>query len=243
MKRGLISRISGRTADKRLRRAFGRIARLLAAAMFLFPTLTLADAPPRFSLPIGDNQFFDQTEAGVGVVGTFSITGFNAQDGILFAVGVVQADLTEIGIDESSLPSFVQQALTPDGAVVELPVKITSATCSQLTMELGAVPGLSSPILVSYEAPGKPVFDSSLISQDLCEIARIAQTKNPAALAEMLDQNQGPPGALRSCGIFEALQCAGASVTCASACLAGPVACIACLGSIGLLSCKDCLGL
>ena len=156
MKRGLIGRISGRSVDRKRRRMFSHVAKLLAATMLLFPVVTLADAPPRFSLPVGGNQVFDQTENGVGVIGTFSITGFDTQNGGLFAVGVVQADLTETGIDESGLPSLVQQALTPDGVAVELPVKITNATCNELTMELGPVPGLSVPILLSYEAPGKP---------------------------------------------------------------------------------------
>ncbi len=242
MKERLIGRLSRPIGSRKQRPTFVSIARFLAIAMFLLPTIAFADVQPRFSLPADGNQFFSQTNDGVGVIGSLSITGFEDQGGVLFAIAVLQADLTETGINESTLPPLVQAALAPDGTAVELPVKITNATCNQLTMEAGPIPGLVEPIILSYSAPSRPVPDAFILSQDLCEIAQVAHRGNARQLAQVLNQSQGP-GALKSCGILDALKCAGASVTCASACLAGPAVCILCLGSIGLLSCKECLGL
>jgi len=147
--------------------------------------------------------------------------------------------LTTTGVDQSTLPPAVQDALAVEGTVLTLPVQIDNASCNQFTMEVGPVPGLTEPIFVSYSGPQSG--PGRLTNIPLCAIAQAVKANEAGLLVKLLNQSNGVN--LASCDFLDALRCAGAAVTCGGACIAGPAVCIACLASIGLVNCASCLGL
>ena len=225
-------------------RLTGSLTMLLAGALLL-PGIASAQAPPRFSLPLGGHSFLSQTGDGVGIVGALNVEEFSNQDGQLVATGIVQADLLDPAVNPSVLSSDLQATLTPDGAELTLPVSIETATCKDFTMEVGPVPGLVDPILISV-GKGKDVAAGTLTKKQRavwCEMAKAAKKNQTDRLVMLLNQSEGVGGGnLQSCGFIEAIKCAFAATTCGGACITGPPACIACLASIGYLGCKDCLG-
>jgi hypothetical protein len=211
---------------------------LILAMVLSVPAVSWAQAqtpPPRFDLPVAGVHFFSETSNGVGVVGAFTLDGFENQGGVVMASGILQVDLTTPGANTSTLSATLQQALAPDGAALFLPVTIDKATCSDLTIELGPITGLTSPIIISV-GNGKNF-------RDACKIANAKKHKQIDKLVALLNETDAAGTGLKSCGVFEAIRCAFAAATCGGACIAGPVVCLACLASIGYVNCSDCLGI
>lgn len=223
-------------------RLFKSVAIVLSTTLIV-PQIASAQAPPRFSLPLGGHTFLSQTADGVGVIGALNIEGFENQGGEVIATGIVQADLTNTGVNPSSLSPELEASLTPDGTELMLPVKIVSATCSKFDMEIGPVPGLTSPIVVSVgkgkATPGEVTTDQLPTA---CELAKAVKNNQADSLVALLNASEGTGGGnLKSCGFLEVIKCAFAATTCGGACILGPVACVACLASIGYLGCQDCI--
>jgi hypothetical protein len=218
---------------------------LVLAMTLVLPQLASAQSPQRFSLPVGGHTFLTQTPDGIGIIGAFNIEEFTNQDGQVVATGIVQADLLNPAANTSTLSQALLTALSPNGVEVTMPVNILTATCRNFSMEIGPVPGLMDPIVVSAgkSSPSDERLDQSKLPTG-CQMANALKKGDTDRLVSLLNDSEGVASAnVASCGFIEAIKCAFAATTCGGACIAGPAACLACLASIGYVGCKDCLGI
>lgn len=201
---------------------FMLVVMILGGAAALTPLPARAQESPRSSvegLPI-----VGQTRDGQQIIGTFELKGFSSEGDELRAFG--------------ELDTTVQ---TPDGldaphedVEVTVPLKILTATCESLHLEIGPFPHLGKdqyPLQLHVD-PG----DNVLRRSSFCNIARAVIEGVPAAeLADILTNPEG------TCDWWqEYIVCPVAFVACGATCVLGPEVCVPCLAAVGLEACLPC---
>lgn len=150
----------------------------------------------------------------------------------------------EIDVFESTGDGLVARGLLRFGRRAEalaFPVEVLRADCPVLELEVGPpnYRGLQDPLVI-FETP-----DSSELRQaDFCRNAEALAAGDFDELASLLNEEAllaaGFLGG-SSCPWYQKLSCGSAIAACSSQCAVNAQFCTACLATIGLASCFDCL--
>jgi hypothetical protein len=195
---------------------------IFGGAAALTPLPARAQDSPRTSaegLPIVGG-----TPSGNQIIGSFELKGFISKDDKLRAFGELDTTLhTPEGLE-----------VPHEDVEVTVPLKILTATCESLHLEIGPFPHLGEdqfPLQLHVD-PG----DNVLRRSSFCNIARAVIEDVPAAeLAELLTNPEG------TCDWWqEYIVCPLAFVACGATCILGPEVCVPCLAAVGLEACLPC---